>query len=406
MLGPPHPLRADGRETHLDEAVDAGRGAVGSVPDGHPQRPTHLSNLALALRRRFLSTGRRADADEAVACLRQAVRAHPHDHPARAACLANLSIALLARFQRPGQHVGPDDAAEVDEAVDAAREAVRATPEGDPRRSQYLSNLAVALLVRVPLSRSRADLRAVRKTFRQATGVATAPPLARFRAARTWAKVTASLGRWPEALDAYRSAVAELPLLAWHGLDRTDRLDALGRAAGLAGDAAAVALNARRPEEALQLLEQGRGVLLAQALDARDDMTALEERAPALAARIREIRALLNTDPTDLADPTALSTLSAPETGPADQAGEQRAAAERRRELAREMDDLVRRARELPGLADFLRPPSVARLREAAANGPVVVVNTSALRCDALVLTRDRLRTVPLPDLRLEGRAG
>ncbi|PNE34831.1 hypothetical protein AF335_08685 [Streptomyces eurocidicus] len=379
-----------GDPAHLDEAIEAARAAVRAVPEGHPSRAVHLSNLGDSLRRRYGSAGRRADADEAVASLRQAVAACPEGHPSRAVCLSNLCAALLARRGDTGP------AADAEEAAGAARAAVRAAPDGHPQRARYLSNLGAALLVRASLGGGHGDVETAFDLFRQATGITTAPAPVRFRAARTWGRAAAALRDWPEALDAHRAAVAELPLLAWHGLDRRDRLDALGRVAGLAGDAAAVALNAGRPQEALQLLEQGRGVLLAQALDARDDMTELRERAPDLAARIREVRALLDAD-TSAPDPAA---------EPARLVREQRAAAERHRGLAREMDELVRRARELPGLEDFLRPPSAGRLREAAANGPVVVVNTSALRCDALVVTRDGPRAVPLPELVLEGPGG
>lgn len=375
---------------HLDEAIEAARAAVRAAPEDHPSRVVHLSNLGDSLRRRYGNAGLRADADEAVACLRQAVDACPEGHPSRAVCLSNLCAALLARLDGTGP---PADA---EEAAGAARAAVRAAPDGHPQRAKYLSNLGAALLVRASLGGGHGDVETAFDLFRQATGITTAPAPVRFRAARAWGRAAAALRDWPEALDAHRAAVAELPLLAWHGLDRRDRLDALGRVAGLAGDAAAVALNAGRPQEALQLLEQGRGVLLAQALDARDDMTELRERAPDLAARIREVRALLDADasaPDHAADPARLVR-------------EQRAAAEHHRELAREMDELVRRARELPGLEDFLRPPSAERLRAAAANGPVVVVNTSALRCDALVVTRDGPRAVPLPELVLKGPGG
>lgn len=62
-------------------------------------------------------------------------------------------------------------------------------------------------------------------------------------------------------------------------------------------------------------------------------------------------------------------------------------AVDRRMALAREWDSLVEQVRTLPGFGDFLRPPPVERLRQAAAGGPVVVVNVSDLRCDALFIT-------------------
>lgn len=67
--------------------------------------------------------------------------------------------------------------------------------------------------------------------------------------------------------------------------------------------------------------------------------------------------------------------------------------------LAREWDDLVEQVRGLPGFEYFLRPPPLAALLPAAAGGPVVVVNVSQWRCDALVLTVGGLRVIALPDL-------
>ena len=49
-----------------------------------------------------------------------------------------------------------------------------------------------------------------------------------------------------------------------------------------------------------------------------------------------------------------------------------------------------------------MAPPQFSRLRSAAARGPVVVVNVSAYRCDALIVHADAVRTVPLPGVTAE----
>jgi hypothetical protein len=67
--------------------------------------------------------------------------------------------------------------------------------------------------------------------------------------------------------------------------------------------------------------------------------------------------------------------------------------------LAREWDDLVERVRQIEGFEDFLRPPPLATLLEAARCGPVIIVNASRWRCDALVVTADGVRPIPLPGL-------
>ncbi|MEU5869062.1 CHAT domain-containing protein [Nonomuraea sp. NPDC047529] len=76
-------------------------------------------------------------------------------------------------------------------------------------------------------------------------------------------------------------------------------------------------------------------------------------------------------------------------------------AVDRRVALAREWDALVRQVRELDGFGDFLRPPQPSSLLPAAAHGPVVMVNLSQWRCDALIVTADGVRAVPLPGVTL-----
>ncbi|QFZ20596.1 CHAT domain-containing protein [Saccharothrix syringae] len=78
---------------------------------------------------------------------------------------------------------------------------------------------------------------------------------------------------------------------------------------------------------------------------------------------------------------------------------ESRRLVDRRMALAREWDELVGRVRDIPGFADFLRPPRPAGLLPATRGGPVVAVNVSVTRCDALVVRADGVSDVPLPDL-------
>jgi len=75
---------------------------------------------------------------------------------------------------------------------------------------------------------------------------------------------------------------------------------------------------------------------------------------------------------------------------------------DRRMALAQEWDDLVEQVRRLPGFADFLRPPKVELLLEAAVDGPVVVLNVSRWRCDALIVTTTGIEEVRLADLTAE----
>src|ERR1700727_1458862 len=105
----------------------------------------------------------------------------------------------------------------------------------------------------------------------------------RVDAARRWGAIAAAAGLTGLALDGLSAAVALLPLLAARSLHRYDSEYWLSQYGGLASDAAALALEMNDPDRAVELLELGRTVLMAQALEVRTDLSMLRDRDPELA---------------------------------------------------------------------------------------------------------------------------
>jgi CHAT domain-containing protein len=68
---------------------------------------------------------------------------------------------------------------------------------------------------------------------------------------------------------------------------------------------------------------------------------------------------------------------------------------------AREWDEVVDEVRAL-GFEGFLGLPSVESLLPAASGGPVIVLNVSRSRCDALIVSPGGVELVPLPGLTFE----
>ncbi|WP_433384820.1 CHAT domain-containing protein [Actinoplanes sp. CA-142083] len=411
----------------IDEAVGCARQAVEARPPGHPDRPRLLNALGIALMTRFDRTRQKADIDEAVLVDRQAVDGTPPDHPDVARREVSLSNALQVRSRRLAD---PDDA---QAAVDAARRALGLLPPGHADRHRYLSTLSSALrTLHLPGHGEAIDaqtealglvppghpVRAVHlinlmglynttgagedrqkalAAAREAATLTTAPVHLRVSAARAWGDIAASAGRWPDAADGYTTAVGLLDRLAARGLGRTDQEYWLAESSGLGADAAASHLRAGRPGRAAEVWEQGRGVLLGRALEMRSDVAALGAGHPALAAAF----ARLSTDQaTHL--PGDEMTVFDGETG--------NELTDRRWALAREWDDLVTQVRDLGGeFRDFLKPPPLERLLPAAVDGPVIVVNVSRWRCDALIIRPEdgrgdaaAVEPVPLTGLDIE----
>ena len=136
----------------LEAAIEAGRAAVGAAPPDDSDRAGRLSNLGVALRRRFEWTGALADLEAAIEAGRAAVGAAPLDHPDRAGFLSNWAMTLCTRFERTGV------TADLDRAVQGLQAAAEVTSAGSAEQAMYLSNMAGVLLLRYGKTGALEDL--------------------------------------------------------------------------------------------------------------------------------------------------------------------------------------------------------------------------------------------------------
>ncbi|MGH3996737.1 MAG: hypothetical protein ACRDTJ_04660, partial [Pseudonocardiaceae bacterium] len=372
-----------GHLASLTEAIETGERAVDATPDGHPSLGYRLSNLGMALSARYDRTREPADLEAALEADRRAVDVTPAGHPERGRMLANLSAVLNKHY------LLTEDQDSVESAVRAAREAVNATPDGHPSKPIRLIALAVTLAELSELTGKRPLMIEAVRVAKMAAGSTTATPFTQLRAARVWGWLAGMTGQWETATAAFGQGVRLLPLVAPRNLRRPDLEHQLVNVDRIASNAAASAVWAGDAAGALETLEQGRGVLLSYALDSRSELTDLRVAAPELAAEWETLGEELDTA-------TAWS-----EEMPSEEAVPV-ADPDHRHGLARRWQSLASRIRATAGFERFLEPPVLADLLPAAGSGAVVTVNVSDLRCDALVLTADQVRVVPLPDLRTE----
>ena len=364
----------------LDTAVDVLRDAVAASPAGHPGRSKYLSILGTALLRRFERIGNLADLDAVITASQQAVAESPADHPGRAMYFSILGTALQRRFERTG------NLADLDAAITVGQQAVAASPADHPARAMYLSNLGSTLRIRFDRTGDLADLDTTIDLLRRAAAVEAASARVRAIAARGWGRTAADGLRWQEAVAGFAAAAELQGRAAPRSLTRADQEHLLEELGGLGADAAACCVHAGLPDRAVELFEQGRGVLLGQALDTRTDLTALTEQYPDLAARFTVMRDNLDRSDDPAGPPSGMPT--GMDGAAIDHLAEAaRRGIERRRATARAFDQVMTEIRDLPGFHGFLRPPQVTELLAAAAEGPVVVVTVSRFGSYALILT-------------------
>ncbi len=375
-----------GNLADLDAALAAYEAGLRAATGDGTERAAVLAQLGATRRRRYLHLGDHADLDAAVAHGQAAVDATPQDHPDRIRHLTNLCLALHTRYEDLGA------IADLDAAVDGGRAAARSMRADDPDRAQVLLNLGAALNARHETGRNPSDAGSALQAFRDAARIAGAPPLRRAMAGREWARLAGEAGDWAQAADAITGVLHLLPQIVGHAMSPDDRRFWLTRLQGLGPLAAHIHLRRGRPEQAWQALESGRGVLLSQALQTRTDLAELRAAHPHLAARVEQLSAVLNQDtPDDGAE------LPGPPHRPNHRPGT--SAASLRQEAAGDWERLMLDIRAQPGFTGFGLPSTIEQLRAAAGDGTVVALNVTGFGCDALILTRDGVDTLPLPAL-------
>ncbi|MFJ9893648.1 CHAT domain-containing protein [Streptomyces sp. NPDC091280] len=346
-------------------AVRIGRLAVGDNTDFAARALVLEGNAWLAVHE---ATGQAGARERAVDCYELAAGRTADDDPARGVPLGNAGLLRLNTL--------PDDAGaqELHPVIEQLREALTLTGLHSPLGAQNAANLGAALSRRYFDTRQPEDLDEVGALWADVTGLDSAPPQQRVRIAALAGEMLMMCGQHADAARRYADAVELLPMAAWLGADRASLEAGLTESHTLACDAAASRLEANGDAEAaLRLLEAGRGVMWSRMLHLRDASSEVQQWNPALAERLAEIAVSLEA-PQDfsgqgplLADPASRGN-------------------DRREALAQEYRDLVEQAVSA-GHGGFLAPPDRQELLGAAEEGPVVVVNLSRWRCDALIVT-------------------
>lgn len=282
-------VKATNSEARASEAIAAMTEALSLTPDGHPSRAMRLENLGTVYQFRYQLTRKAADLDHSVRYYRMAVRARADDDPDRARSLSGLGMALVAQHLRTG---GPG---QLNEGIGACAEAVASSPPGHPEFQLFLGN---ALETRYEATANAEDAAAALDAYRGGALADTGPASSRLSAAQAWGNLAMSLpGQRASALAGYTTAAELLHRVAWRGLTRSDREQALTRWPELPGDMAACALARQLSGRAVELLENSRSVIWSQMLDLRTDLSetpVCDREADAMMARLEQIRDALD----------------------------------------------------------------------------------------------------------------
>ena len=359
--------------------------SVAALIENHPPADGIWHHrLGSLLNRIFHDSGDAGDLDRAVDACRKAVELTPPEHSMRFHVLGGLAHVLRDRYDQI------HDPRNLDEAEALARQCIAELPARTFLAVALRTVLEQILKSRLQAQPDPARRNEILRLASEISASAAAPPLVRAIEAQHAAAIFAEAGDWRHAAEHYELAVNLLPLIA-PDRDLREGIRVL-RPGGAAAYGAACWLNAGEPERAAVLMEHGRAVFISRASARRTDLAALRAKQPDLAGKFETLRARL-----DSPDPArAVMAGLWEEAGPiTDQAA-----------AAAQFEELLSVIRSLPGQERFLLPPRIEDLIAASAEGPVVLLNASSYRCDALILTPMGVRAVPLREVSLRALVG
>ncbi|KAF9456412.1 TPR-like protein [Collybia nuda] len=341
----------------LEKAIICHKEALDLHPPGHINRSASLDGFATALQTRFQQLQEIEDLEEAINFHAQALNLRPPGHPNRPTSLYNLATALHMRYKKLGKLEN------LEKAIACLRESLDLHPPDHPMRVAYLNNLAISFEARYMLLGETKDLILTVACCEQAACHETSSLPDRLIAAKHWAIKAHTYGfgsaisAYSLALDLQQQHLALLPSI-------TSQQKLVEKSSWLALDAASCAISNGMPEMAVQLLEQGRSILWSKIEGYSHSLTKISEKAPKLAEEFQILSKQLEHNA--ISNDTNITL---------------------QRTLSEKWKNMLEEIRKIDGFSDYLQVPSFNTLRDVSIEGPVVMINISYFRSDAIILT-------------------
>ncbi|RPA93056.1 hypothetical protein L873DRAFT_1793879 [Choiromyces venosus 120613-1] len=384
----------------LERAADKSEEILRRSLCGGPSHFNALGSLEAILWRRFERIGDLEDVQNAIKHGEEALATTPRDHPVeqtdtitwescslgdhpdRAGIYNNLGGMFYKRFKRIG------DLEDLQKAIKHSEEALSATPQVHAGRAGFYLNLGMSVESRYMCANSVEDFNECLRIYCQAWHFRTSPPRDRIRAAPKAAHLLYLGGRFHESSSLLEDAIHLMPGVNLQLSKRDDQQHILSELSGLA-TAASMALQAgREAYQNLKLLELGRGIILGFTIDSGSDAPDLKVDHELEYDQFYRLRVEIDS-PTDEMNSVTGETQDQRRNHPIS----------RRMEVVNEVEKVLTRIRNLPGYTRFLLPPSREALMNMAANGSIVIFNSTSIRSDAIIVTTSAITSLELTKL-------
>lgn len=385
----------------LDTSIELFQESLYATPMDHPDRASRLYDLGAGYHDRYNETRSDTDLDKAIELFEESLENTPTHHHDQTSRVRSLGQAYRIRYLKK------DSVTDLDKAICLFEKFLEQIPADHSDRAARLNDLAAVYNDRYQMNSIRFDLDKAILLLREALNHSPSPTPDRLVAGKILLYIHAELEAWEEAHEFAKTAVHLVPSVVPRLLGAAHKQSLLSQDAGLASHATAATLNAgKQAFDAVRLLEIGRGVISGLFYEMAADVAKLLSAHPALGERFIKLKEQLEvpaaSSPSQVMQqqdlrqslPSIMDKLEgldgAPQT-PAEQSY-----------IGSQLDKLIVEIRTQPGFENFLLASSEEEMRTAARHGPIVAINVSEFRCDAILIEHRRIWSLCLPLLNLD----
>ena len=363
--------KMQGNMADLNKAIDMQQKRLNLCPVGHLEHTVALDNLAFSLSTRYNVQHNLADLNEAMLLRERCLILCPVGHPGHADALCNLarSFRMLYAVTRT--------LSDLTRAIKLFEEALAIYPVQHKFYAQTIGSLAKAILLcnsskkNHPSEYPFLPAEEAFKIYELVRGCGPAVTKHLWAATQAWME-DAEKHNHPSVLEAYQTSLNTLNHFTSMQSSLDSRHETMqARVADLANNAFSCAVRHVDLPMAVELLEQGRGILWSQLARFDISLVALESRD----SQRRELGSKFTRLSGDLREHAQ---------------GNGGKGMDPYWRVQEEWQSVVDKIRQQEGFSRFLLPPQFDDLQRAAEGGPVIIVNASKYTCDALIILHTR----------------
>ena len=360
----------------LNRAIEMEQKRLDLCPLGNEWHTEALGNLAASLWKCYDKEGNLSDLNTAIDLKEKKLELCPQGHPYHVHALHKLASSLKDHYYATKTH------SDLLRANDLLKEALAIYPVQHSHFACVVQELAETILLSCNSSQPSPSLQEAFETYRLLRGCGPAVSENLWRATQGWVE-SAEKHHHPSVLEAYQTSLNTLDHFTSMQSSLDSRHETMqARVADLANNAFSCAVKHGDLEMAVELLEQGRGILWNQLARLDISIAVLENQGNErheLAKKFTRLSADLRKH----------------------SQGSGSKGMDPYWRIQKEWQFVVDKIRCRDGFSRFLLPPLFQDLRQAAEYGPVIVVNASKHTCDALIVLHSQPTIlVPLDCLR------